>query len=59
VRVDKGGEYLGGTVGVRNSGDKEGSCCVLCVVCVLSSSLLPLFSTFSTSYTLKPRSCTC
>jgi hypothetical protein len=32
MRVDKGGEYLGGTVGVRNSGDKEGSCCVLCVV---------------------------
>jgi hypothetical protein len=43
VRVDKAGEYMGGTVGVRNSEDKEGSCCVLCVMCVLPSSFMPLF----------------
>ncbi len=43
MRVGKGGEDLGGTVGKRSSEDKEGSCCVPCVVCVLPSSLLPLF----------------
>jgi hypothetical protein len=43
VRVGKGGEDLGGTVEKRSSEDKEGSCCVPCVVCVLPSSLLPLF----------------
>jgi hypothetical protein len=40
MRVGKGGKDWGGTVGVRNSEEKEGSCCVPCVVCVLPSSLL-------------------
>ena len=43
MRVGKGGEDLGYTVGVRISEDNEGSCCVPCVVCVFPSSLLPLF----------------
>jgi hypothetical protein len=43
MRVGKGGKDWGGTVGVRNSEEKEGSCCVPCVVCVLPSSLLRPF----------------
>ncbi len=41
--VGKGGKDLGDTVGVRNSEEKKGSCCVPCVVCVLPSSLRPRF----------------
>ena len=37
MRVGKGGKDFRDTVGVRNSEEKE------CVVCVLSSSRLPLF----------------
>ncbi len=43
MRVGKGGKDLGDNVGVRNTKEKKGSCCVSCVVCVLPSSLLPHF----------------
>ncbi len=43
MRVGKCGKDFGDTVGVRNREEKEGSWCVPCVVCVLSSSFLPLF----------------